>query len=50
MLKLDGLFVIASKDMDGKPTIYPRIFTSKEAAEKVADLGDVVKSAFINEE
>jgi hypothetical protein len=49
MFKLDNLFVIATKDINGKPTIYPRIFTSEEDAKRIADPGDVITHAFINE-
>jgi len=48
-IKINDLFILVTKDMDGKPDIYPRIFINKEEAEKLAkEFNMVIKSCFIN--
>lgn len=51
-IKIDGLFVVSYyNQMDNKIIVYPRIFTSKEAAEKFIgkDKMHNIHSVFINE-
>lgn len=37
-ISIDGLFALVGYDIDKKPTVYSKIFTNKEEAERVAKL------------
>jgi len=48
-ITIDELYVLVGKDMNGLPTIYSRIFTSKSEADELAKkFSMTVNPAFIS--